>query len=88
MAPGTALAGFKGQFQVSPELREQVCPHTRVLLSDPKGKLSVEKRFSCFELCSQTSIALSVHLRGCVGQEMDSWTVEQGQVNNQGPFPG
>lgn len=67
MAPGTALAGFKGQFQVSPELREQVCPHTRVLLSDPKGKLSVEKRFSCFELCSQTSVPLSVHLRGCVG---------------------
>lgn len=49
MPPGTPLAGFRRQLQVSPEFREQMCPHTRVLLSDPKGKLSVEKCFSCFE---------------------------------------
>lgn len=51
MPPGTALTDFKGQLQVSPELREQVCPQARVLLSDAKGKLSVEKHFLCFELC-------------------------------------
>lgn len=86
MPPGTPLAGFKKQFRFHQSLGSR-CVLTQWLFYQIQRENQVWKSLSPALSCAgQTSIPWRVHLRGCVGWEMENCTVEPGQVKTRAHF--